>query len=127
MAHAARQLDVAAIGARARALAGCVERMAAELAELQVLIGETAGTSQADGAPLATWLDVAAAVGIDDSTIRAHRRRTRDPQRPFFGSAAEARSWYAQLVAKPAFVPSPSKKRCPQVKGGVVDWGTVVV
>ena len=128
MAQAARQIDVAAIGARALALAGCVERMAAELADLQALLGPATGRAvlDADG-PLATWLDVARAIGVDDSTIRAHRRRTRDPRKPFFGSATEARSWYAALVAKPAHVPAPRRKRGTQVMGGVIDWDKVAV
>lgn len=128
MAQLARQIDVAAIGRKALALAGCVERMAAELADLQALLGPAVARSAPDsGGPLTTWLDVARAIGVDDSTIRAHRRRTHDPQRPFFGSAAEARSWYAQLVAKPAYIPACRRKRGPRVSGGVVDWDKVAV
>ena len=98
------------------------------LADLQALIGPTTLRAQPDAAgPLATWLDVARAVGVDDSTIRAHRRRTRDPHRPFFGTAADARSWYAQLVGKPAFIPAARRNRGPRVTGGVVDWDKVVL
>lgn len=126
MAHGSTHVDVAAICARARALAGCVERMAAELADLQALVDPVAARTQPDSrAPLTTWLEVARVIGIDDSTIRAHRRRTRDPQRPFFASATDARSWYSHLVAQPAFVPSARRKRGPRVHGGVVDWDKV--
>ena len=125
MQHAAR-VDLVAISARTQALAGCVERMVVELADLQALLGPVgSGAHPGDSTPLSTWLDVARAVGIDDSTIRAHRRRTRDPQRPFFASAADARAWYASVVAKPAAVPSPRRKRGPRIDGGVVDWNAV--
>ncbi len=76
--------------------------------------------------PISTWMQFAAAVGVDDSTVRAHRRRTRDKTRPFFASAAEARAWYARLVAAPDYTPQrksrhQTKKKAAQ-QDGPVDW-----
>lgn len=75
--------------------------------------------------PISSWQEVARAVGVDDSTIRAHRRRTRDPKRPYFANDAEARTWYAQLVAAPDFAETRSRRRGPNVRGGVVDFAKI--
>lgn len=92
----------------------------------------TAGSSRTVGdGPLSTWLQVARALGVDDSTIRAHRRRTRDGTRSFFGTAMEARAWYAALVAAPDYVagkaPRRSRARAASENTGPVDWSKVKV
>ncbi len=80
--------------------------------------------------PISTWLSVATAVGVDDSTIRAHRRRTQDGHGPYFGSDDEARSWYAAMVSSPTHVPGKGRtrkpKRAPEISVPV-DWSKVKV
>lgn len=81
------------------------------------------------GAPTSSWLDVARAVGVDDSTIRTHRRRTRDGTAPLFADTDAARAWYAALVRAPD-APPPSGRRAPPKRTaptGVVDWSKVDV
>jgi hypothetical protein len=89
---------------------------------------EPARPERAPEGPLSSWRQVAAAIGVDDSTIRAHRRRTRDDSKPFFSGADAARSWYEDLVGTPAPPPRASRgPRAPkQPKGdGPVDWKNV--
>lgn len=80
--------------------------------------------------PISTWLGVAAAVGIDDSTIRSHRRRTGDNTAPYFGSDQEARAWYAAMSKAPDFARSGRRRkessRAVQ-KEGVVDWSKIQI
>ncbi|MDP2305505.1 MAG: hypothetical protein Q8P18_05715 [Pseudomonadota bacterium] len=81
--------------------------------------------------PIATWVEVARAIGVDDSTIRAHRRRTRDGSRPFFADATAARSWYSALVRTPTWV-EPARGRRRKASSspageGPVDWSKVTV
>lgn len=83
-------------------------------------------------APLSTWLAVAAALGVDDSTIRSHRRRTRDETGPFFASDVEARSWYSGMVNAPDFFEGTTRPRNRKPKGdtgnqGWIDWKKVKV
>lgn len=52
--------------------------------------------------PLSSWKDVAAALGVAESTIRAHRKRTGDKTLPLFACADEAREWYRTLVGRVA-------------------------
>jgi hypothetical protein len=82
--------------------------------------------------PISSWLAVARAVGIDDSTIRAHRRRTGDATPPYFESAAAARAWYAALRTAPdtrPALPSHRRRRARLAKehAGAVNWKTVQV
>ncbi|MES2643860.1 MAG: hypothetical protein V4850_30510 [Myxococcota bacterium] len=95
-----------------------------------------AGPARASGepvpGPISTWLQIASAIGVDDSTIRAHRRRTRDQTRPLFESAEAARRWYADLVAAPDYTEPERRRRKrasakPSPSEGAVDWSKVEV
>ncbi|MDP2310943.1 MAG: hypothetical protein Q8P18_33295 [Pseudomonadota bacterium] len=84
-------------------------------------------------APLSSWRAVAEALGVDDSTVRLHRRRTRDSHPRLFADAAEARRWYTALVRAPTYADPPSgrkprKKKSPPGSGsGVVDWAKLKI
>lgn len=65
MARAARQIDGAAIGATALALAGCGERMGAEPADLQAHTGPAAAHPRPDVASEAALLAVVLGASLD--------------------------------------------------------------
>lgn len=92
------------------------------------------GVDRVEGArPLSSWLAVAKAINVDDSTIRSHRRRTGDKHGPFFGSETEAREWYSGVVSAPDYVEGKGKTRARKAKprapevNGVVNWSKVKV
>lgn len=111
------------------------------LREMLDRMGEVGGwrddpaPESAPASPLTTWLQVAKALGVDDSTLRALRKRAGDRTQACFADVDEVQAWYRTVKAKArrlggAGEPQSKTRRrreVPKVIGGVVDWDKVKV
>lgn len=111
------------------------------LREMLDRMGEVGGwrddpaPESAPASPLTTWLQVAKALGVDDSTLRALRKRAGDRTEACFAGMEEARTWYRAVKAKARRLGGAGESRpktrrrggAAKVIGCVVDWDKVKV